>query len=227
MEVFCLFYTFRPKLLVWWQAAWPTVPANSQPIEAIAGVTQADVDAVRTVLNNEYGFDPGPFATTDLDEDEKRLLKFDWLINEDHRVVASYQYAKTDVLFDDFPTSAALNSNRYNINQEMTAVSAQLFSFWTDNFSTEIKIANKDVVRRDKSVDGSTNEFRVTAPGGGFIFAGGDRIHTCMSRFFTMYSGADQVEQVRVGSPRPHHVAQADFGVSKKAYLQVAVCGDP
>ena len=151
------------------------VPANAQPIEAIAGVTQADIDAVRTILNNEYGFDPGPFATTDLDEDEKRLLKVDWLINDDHRAVATYQFAKTDVLFDDFPTSAALNSNRYNINQEMTAYSVQLFSFWTDQFSTEFKFGIKDVERRDKSVDGSTNEFLITAPGGGLILAGGDR----------------------------------------------------
>ncbi|MCH8073879.1 MAG: TonB-dependent receptor, partial [Proteobacteria bacterium] len=152
-----------------------TVPANAQPLIAIPGVTQADVDEVTRILNEEYGFDPGLFAATDVDEDEKRLLKIDWFINDDHRAVVSYQYAKTDVLFDDFPNSAVLNSNRYNINQEMTAYSLQVFSNWTDKLSTEVKIGTKEVIRRDQSVDGSTNEFQVTTPGGGTILAGGDR----------------------------------------------------
>ena len=151
------------------------VPANAQPIEAISGVTQADIDQVATILQSEYGFDPGEFATTDLDEDEKRLLKIDWDINDDHRATFTYQFAKTDVLFDDFPTSAAFNSNRYNINQEMNAYSVQVFSNWTDNLSTEFKFGVKDVERRDRSVDGTTNEFLITAPGGGLILAGGDR----------------------------------------------------
>ncbi len=152
-----------------------TVPANAQPLSAIPGVTQADVDRVTTILNTEYGFDPGLFATTDTDEDEKILLKVDWFINDDHRAVASYQTADTDVLFDDFPTAAALNSNRYNINQEMTAYSAQLFSNWTDRLSTEVKLGKKEVDRRDRSVDGSTNEFLVLTPQFGTILAGGDR----------------------------------------------------
>ena len=152
-----------------------TVPANSQPLSAIPGVTQADVDLATQLLNDEYGFDPGVFAATDTDEDEKRLLKLDWYINDDHRAVFTYQYAKTDVLFDDFPTLAALNSNRYNINQEMTATSAQLFSNWNDRLSTEVKIGTKEVIRRDVSVDGSTNEFLIITPDGGTILAGGDR----------------------------------------------------
>ncbi len=152
-----------------------TVPANAQPITAIAGVTQADVDSVISILNAEYGFDPGVFAGTDTDEDEKRLLKLDWFINDDHRAVFTYQFAKTDVLFDDFPTSAALNSNRYNINQEMDAYSVQVFSNWTDRLYTEVKFGVKEVERRDRSVDATTNEFLITAPGGGTILAGGDR----------------------------------------------------
>lgn len=152
-----------------------TVPANAQPLSAISGVTQADIDEVTRILNEEYGFDPGLFATTDTDEDEKRLLKIDWFLNDDHRALATYQYAKTDVLFDDFPTAAVLNSNRYNINQELTAYSVQLFSNWTDQLSTELKFGTKKVKRRDKSVDGSTNEFWVNTAGGGLILAGGDR----------------------------------------------------
>jgi outer membrane receptor protein involved in Fe transport len=152
-----------------------TVPANAQPLSAIPGVTEQDVIDVTQILNSEYGFDPGLFAATDVDEDEKRLLKLDWFINDDHRAVFTYQFAKTDVLFDDFPTSAVLNSNRYNINQEMKAYSVQVFSNWNDRLSTEFKFGIKEVERRDRSVDGTTNEFWVNTAGGGVILAGGDR----------------------------------------------------
>ena len=152
-----------------------TVPSNSQTIDNIAGVNQADVDEVRSIFQTEYGFDPGPFATSDVDEDEKILLKLAWNVNDHHRAVASYQVADGDVLFDDFPEIAVLQSNRYNINEELTAFSAQLFSSWNDRFTTELKIGTKDVENRQVSVDTTTPDFAVTAPDGGTITAGGDR----------------------------------------------------
>ncbi|MDH3909490.1 MAG: TonB-dependent receptor, partial [Gammaproteobacteria bacterium] len=85
-----------------------TRPSNTQTIENIAGVTQADVDRARSILQTEYGFDPGTFAASDDDQDEKILLKLDWNINEDHRAAFTYQVADGDVLFDDFPEVAVL-----------------------------------------------------------------------------------------------------------------------
>ena len=152
-----------------------TRPSNAQTIDRIAGVTQADVDRVRSVMQAEYGFDPGPFAASEDDEDEKYLVKIDWYINDDHRAVAAYQVADGDLLFDDFPETAVLQSNRYNINQKLTSTSFHLISNWTDRFSTELKLATKEVIRRDISVDPSVPDFAITAPGGGTIAAGGDR----------------------------------------------------
>ena len=156
-----------------------TRPANTQTIDNISGVTQADVDQVRGILINDYGFDPGPFAASDTDQDEKILIKLDWDINEDHRASLSYQVADGDVIFDDFPEVAVLNSNRYNINEKLTAGSVHLFSAWTDRFSTELRIGIKDVENRQISVDSTTPDFGITTAGGGLITAGGDRFrHT-------------------------------------------------
>ena len=152
-----------------------TRPSNAQPLLNISGVTQADVDRVISIFQNEYGFDPGTFAATDVDEDEKFLIKFDLNINDDHRAVASYQRADGDVLFDDFPDLAVLQSNRYNINETLDAYSLQLFSNWTDTLSTEIKIGSKEVKNRQVSIDSSTPDFSILAPGFGTITAGGDR----------------------------------------------------
>jgi hypothetical protein len=156
-----------------------TVPSNTQTIDNIAGVTQADVDRVRSVMQNIYGFDPGPFATSDKDEDEKVLVKLDWNINDDHRAVATYQIADGDVLFDDFPEIAVLQSNRYNINEKLNAFSAQLFSNWNDQLSTEFKFGFKDVENRQISVNSDTPDFTINTMAGGTIAAGGDRFrHT-------------------------------------------------
>jgi hypothetical protein len=156
-----------------------TRPSNTQTIDNIAGVTQADVDRARSIFQTEYGFDPGPFATSDTDEDEKILLKLDWNINEDHRAAFTYQVADGDVLFDDFPEVAVLQSNRYNINEKLTAYSVRLFSQWTDRFSTEFKFGSKEVENRQISVDTTTPDFEINLPTGGKITAGGDRFrHT-------------------------------------------------
>ena len=152
-------------------------PSNTQTLSNIAGVTQDDVDRVTDILNTVYLFDPGEFDATDTDEDEKILVKLDWYINDDHRAALTYQEADGDVIFDDFPELAVLQSNRYNINEKLDAYSLQLFSNWTDTFSTELKIGNKDVSNRQISaVDpGTTADFLVTTPGGGQIAAGNDR----------------------------------------------------
>jgi len=156
-----------------------TRPSNTQTIDNIAGVTQADVDRVRNILQTEYGFDPGPFATSDKDEDEKILLKLDWNINDSHRAAFTYQVADGDVLFDDFPEVAVLQSNRYNINEKLTAYSARLFSQWTDRFSTELKFGIKEVENRQISVDTVNPDFTIFTAAGGTIAAGGDRFrHT-------------------------------------------------
>lgn len=152
-----------------------TRPSNSQTIENIVGVTQADVDRVISIFQNEYGFDPGTFDATDVDKDEKILVKLDWSINDDHRAVASYQSADGDVLFDDFPDLAVLQSNRYNINEELSAYSIQVFSNWSDRLSTDIKIGSKTVKNRQVSIDSSTPDFSILTGGFGTITAGGDR----------------------------------------------------
>ena len=156
-----------------------TLPSNTQSIENIRGVTQSDVDEVIDILQTEYGFDPGKFADSDSDEDEKILLKLDWYINDKHRAVAAYQTAKGDVLFDDFPEAAILQSNRYNINEDLESLSLQIFSNWTDRFSTEFKLGSKDVENRQISVDPNSPDFAITTSAGGLIAAGGDRFrHT-------------------------------------------------
>jgi hypothetical protein len=154
-----------------------TRPSNTQTIDNVAGVTQADVDRARSIFQNVYGFDPGDFDQSDDDQDEKILLKLSWNLGDRHRLIGAYQVTDGDVIFDDFPEVAVLQSNRYNINEKLTAYSLQVFSSWTDRLSTEFRYGIKDVENRQVSVDSSTPDFSVAfVPFGPTrIAAGGDR----------------------------------------------------
>lgn len=188
-----------------------TRPSNSQIIDNIAGVNQAEVDEVRNILMSEYGFDPGLFAASDDDEDEKFLFKLAWNINDSHRLDGTYQVADGDVLFDDFPEVAVLQSNRYNINEKLTAVSARLFSNWSNNFTSEIKIGTKEVENRQISVDTTTPDFTIFTAEGGTIAAGGDRF-----RHINELDNESQVIRLRGDYQAGSHLLT--FGLEQEEY---------
>ena len=148
-----------------------TIPANQR---LLSSEEQAVADEVQSILTNDYGFDPGPFAATDNDASDRILAKINWNITNDHRAVITYQRAEDDVIFDDFPELITLNSNRYNINESIDAYGVQVFSDWSENFSTEFKLGFKDVTNRQVSIDSSTPAFQVFTPVGP-VLAGGDQ----------------------------------------------------
>lgn len=149
-----------------------TRPGNAQTLDQL-GVDPAGLERFQQILETEYGFtDAGAFAADETDKDQKILVKLDWNITDRHRMAVAYQRADGDVLFDDFPNQPVLNSNRYNINESLDSYSAQLYSDWTDNFSTEIRVGFKDVKNRQVSVNANTPEFTVFEVNSN---AGGDR----------------------------------------------------
>ncbi|RMB04861.1 TonB-dependent receptor [Eilatimonas milleporae] len=148
-------------------------------IDEIPGVTQQDINRVRQVTQDVYGFDPLGFDEPIEEDDEKWLVKLDWNINEDHRFAATYQRAESNILLDDFTNivtnTAALQSNRYDFNDRLQTFSFQLFSDWTDNFSTEIRLGLKDVNSDQSSFFGDAPAFTVATEGGGTIRLGPDQ----------------------------------------------------
>ena len=124
--------------------------AGSGRANEIDGVTQADIDQIRSISQTVYGYDPlDLFQNATQIEDEKILAKIDWRINDYHNAIVTYQFVDGNDLIDQGNSTGSdrlgLPSNFYNRGEEMTAYSAQIFSDWTDNFSTEFKIAFKDI----------------------------------------------------------------------------------
>lgn len=109
-------------------------------------ITLAQAQQVQSILENLYGL-PAGGVVSNLPEESRRILtRWDWLINDDHRL--EFTYARTresitepDALFGD---RVALASTFRESGARVDSYSARLFSQWTDNFSTEIRASRLD-----------------------------------------------------------------------------------
>lgn len=139
-----------------------TGPEGSGATNEVPGITQAEVDQVRSIVESVYGYDPLDWAADEITvQDEKWFAKLDWNINDRHRAVVSYQQTQGGTLSlngsstsSTFP-SVGLLSQAYMYNQNLTAYKAQLFSDWSDRLSTELSISRKEVENVSSPLAGS------------------------------------------------------------------------
>lgn len=125
--------------------AQPEFGPVGSPLTNVA-IAQSTIDAAAKIAKDKYGIDvgtpngPAPVTVKDT------LLKIDWNINENHR--ANIRYTKTDQAETNFGTYSAtgLNLTSWWWNQKKTieTVVGQWFADWTPNFSTEVKLSNRD-----------------------------------------------------------------------------------
>ena len=121
-------------------------PADFQQFDQNNGIDPAFFDAVRDLTQQVYGFDPGgrPQVANVPETSERTLAKVDWNINYDHRASFTYQNTQetdTSVGADEF-TGAW-----YDIPNEIDAYTLQLFSDWSYNFSTQLRVNYVEKVR--------------------------------------------------------------------------------
>ncbi len=110
-------------------------------------ITQDHVDRVIAAAQG-FGFDPGslnPPAISETDIEEY-AVKLDWNINDNHR--AALRYSKTEEVVPKLVgfgnSSISLSSYWYDQNKTFESVVGELFSDWSDNFSTEFKVSQRD-----------------------------------------------------------------------------------
>ena len=138
-------------------------------------VTQQDVaDAIE--IANSLGMFPGTYGSTGVNLENKRYLaKLDWNINDSHR--ASLTYQRTNEFrpspYDAFSDTVVLSSHWYNLDNVTRNTSLQLFSDWSENFSTEVKIS-KQLFDQVNGNPINQPEVEVETAGGGSIFIGED-----------------------------------------------------
>ena len=150
------------------------------PIE-IPGVTQAEYDDIRRIGLDVYGYDIGVTLASAPEEDEKILAKLDWNINRLHRASLAWQRTEgNELIVNTTNNSQALfrlgaPSNWYDRAILMETASLQLFSDWNEVFSTELKLARKEVDTAQVSLFGTEfGEMLIRTPSGGTLYIGSD-----------------------------------------------------
>ena len=110
-------------------------------------IDDTDITAVRNAAAG-FGFESGDITGSADAEIEEYAIKLDWNISDNHRAALRYSSLTQDV--PRFPqvdnNSISLNTFWYNHNKEFESTVVELFSDWTENFSTEFKVSSRDYI---------------------------------------------------------------------------------
>ena len=110
------------------------------------GIQPGFFDALRNVIRDTYGWDPGTRPTTASTPviSERTLLKLDWNVNDNHRFSFTYQ----ETLEQDTSVSASrLEQTWIDVPFDLTAYTFQLFSDWSDSVSSVVRYNLKENLR--------------------------------------------------------------------------------
>lgn len=129
--------------------------SDSSAVDPVDGITQAELDRIASISQSLYGFDAGSSTISSMpNEDEKLLVKLDWNINDDHRASFTYNYndgfniSESDGDSDEYEFS----SHFYERGAELVAYTGVLYSDWTSNFSTEVRVSRTELDNRQNSL---------------------------------------------------------------------------
>ncbi|MGA1342026.1 MAG: TonB-dependent receptor [Hyphomonas sp.] len=108
--------------------------------DANNGLTPAFFAALNQLVINEYGIDMGgrPSSTALPEESERLFARVDWNINDNHRLQVNFQ--QTEEVVVEGVGALTFQSAWYQSPNTLDSYGAQLFSDWTDNLSTRLRV---------------------------------------------------------------------------------------
>ena len=153
-------------------------PEGSGATTIVTGFSAAEYQQIIDIARDTYGIaDLGGTPTSDPSVDEKYLARLDWNINDRHRAALTYNYNKGLNLTESDTGSSNFEygNHLYDRGTELKAYAGQLFSDWSDDFSTELRVAYNDVDATAACRDGAIiGEVRVVVDTGRNAYFGCD-----------------------------------------------------
>ncbi|MFG6465539.1 TonB-dependent receptor [Roseateles sp. BYS87W] len=121
-------------------------PVGSNSVNV--GLTDAQIQSAVDMAKSKYGMDIGSLSTPKGVElvAKDTLLKLDWNVSDNHKVNVRYTKSEeTNPIFPNFTANQlSLSSDWYSQAKTLETVVGQWFADWTDNFSTELKVSQRD-----------------------------------------------------------------------------------
>lgn len=141
-------------------------------------ISADEVARIQQISQDVYGYDAGGTPASAPVEDEKLLLKLDWNINDEHRASFVYNYNDGFALAqsDESSSNLPLSNHYYERGAELNSMVLSLYSDWSDDFSTEVRIGKTDLDVRQISTDADSGfaEVQIRTATGGTVFLGPD-----------------------------------------------------
>jgi hypothetical protein len=110
-------------------------------------ITQDDISAAQSIFQERYGVSAGDTSSAGNTDLEEYALKLDWNISDNHRANLRYSKLEQSKLringYGDTDT-ASLSSYWYQHDKTVESYVGQLFSDWSENFSSEFKVSYRD-----------------------------------------------------------------------------------
>jgi hypothetical protein len=144
-------------------------PQDSNAGSPVAGLNQADLDRIAQIAADVYGYNVGAPIGSSPVEDEKLLVKLDWYINDAHRAALTYNYNDGGSVreSDSFASGYEFSDHYYNRGAEFESYVAQVFSDWTDAFSTEMRLGYSELINSQVNIGpGGLGEVQITVNNG-------------------------------------------------------------
>jgi hypothetical protein len=124
----------------------------------VPNISQAQIDQVSSIAQSAYGYDTQGLIQNAVEQDEKIIAKIDLNIGDDHRASFTYirnvgtqQFQQNTFLTPVY--ALGLQSNGYELAEEINTGVFQLNSTWSDIVSTELRISYRDY-NRDQAAFG-------------------------------------------------------------------------
>jgi hypothetical protein len=124
-----------------------TEPVDFTRFDEQDGINPAIFGELNRIIQDRYGFDSlgRPASASVPETSERTLVKLDWNINLDHRASFTYQNTEEDGV-------QGINNNNfestfYDTPTTLDAYTFQLFSDWSYNFSTTLRVNYKEFER--------------------------------------------------------------------------------
>ncbi|MCO7190514.1 MULTISPECIES: TonB-dependent receptor [unclassified Pseudoalteromonas] len=117
-----------------------------------------EINEIIDISKSLYDYDPGSMIPSMPVEDEKILIKLDWNINEMHRASFVYNYNDGFSLSQSDSSSdrMSLSNHFYERGAELNSYVATVYSDWTDDFSTEVRVGYSKLDNRQNSLDAAS-----------------------------------------------------------------------
>jgi len=109
-------------------------------------VTQAQFEEFAQIARDVYGQDVGGYPTTLAEGNVRYFGRLDAIINDDHRLEATYQRLEETNIESDFGGSNLTGFNSFEDEGTISDYySVRLYSDWSDSVSTELRVSRAEV----------------------------------------------------------------------------------